>query len=178
MGASSGEAGLCHSPQKTTALSEVEALVQQLNKIQQQQPTPTPLIPCTWAPTLLSRASIEKENRCLLEQNAVYAEQVEINLQELFQSVAGGLLMATYQPFRGEMIYCQGEFCPLARNLGLIHLPWSLNCSASFCSSLCQPLTSFRIPAFVTSLGLPLQPSPFLFQVGREAAGVPGSLGD
>lgn len=91
---------------KTTALSEVEALVQQLNKIQQQQPTPTPLIPCTWAPTLLSRASIEKGNRCLLEQNAVYAEQVEINLQELFQSVAGSLLMATHQPFRGEMIYC------------------------------------------------------------------------
>lgn len=91
---------------KTTALSEVEALVQQLNKIQQQQPTPTPLIPCTWASTLLSRASIEKGNRCLLEQNAVYAEQVEINLQELFQSVAGSLLMATYQPFWGEMIYC------------------------------------------------------------------------
>lgn len=91
---------------KTTALSEVEALVQQPNKIQQQQLTPTPLIPCTWAPTLLSRASIEKGNRGLLEQNAVYAEQVKINLQELFQSVAGGLLMATYQPFRGEMIYC------------------------------------------------------------------------
>lgn len=67
---------------------------------------PMPLIPCTWAFTLLSRASIEKGNRCLLEQNAVYAEQVEINLQELFQSVAGSSLMATYQPFWGEMIYC------------------------------------------------------------------------
>lgn len=68
--------------------------------------------------------------------------------------------MATNQPFRGEMIYCQG-----------------LHHTASFGSSLYQPLTSSHIPGFVTSHNLQLQPSPFRFGIGREAAGPPVSPG-
>lgn len=85
-------------------------------------PLPHPSYPSPGPPTLLSRASIAKGNRCFLEQNAVYAEQVEINLHQLFQSMAGGLLMATYQPFRGEMIYCQGD-ATWQGTWGLSHLP-------------------------------------------------------
>lgn len=63
---------------------------------------------------------------------------------------------------------------PLGKEPGADSPSWSLNCPASLCSSLCQPLTTFRIPAFVTSLYLPLQPSPFLFQVAGKLQGLQG----
>ena len=66
----------------------------------------------------------EKGNCCLSEQNAVYAEQVEINLCQLFQGMARGLWMTMHQPSRGEreMIYyppkeAGGSLAPLEPQL-------------------------------------------------------------
>lgn len=135
-------------------------------------------LPFIWAPSLLSRARAAKGARCFLEQNAVYAEQVEINLHQLFQRMAGGLLMATSQPFRGEMIYCRRDACHLARNLGPSHLPRASTTQHLLGSgTLYQPLTFFPIPGFVISHDMQLQPSLFWFDIGREGAGAPGSLG-
>lgn len=108
----------------------------------------------------------------------MYAEQVEINLHQLFHSMAGGLLMATYQPFGGERDDLQpGRRLPLGEEPGGCLTFPGLNHTASFGSSFYQPLTSFHSPGFVTSHNLQLQLSPFRFDIGREASGAPGSLG-
>uniref|UniRef100_A0A8C9QL06 Uncharacterized protein n=1 Tax=Spermophilus dauricus TaxID=99837 RepID=A0A8C9QL06_SPEDA len=80
----------------------------------------------TWALSLLPRLSTGRGNCCLFEQNAVYAEQVEINLHQLFQGIARGLRMATHQSFRGERVrddLLPGRTMPLERNLEVSHPP-------------------------------------------------------
>lgn len=126
----------------------------------------TPHTPCSpRTPPPLSRPSpgTGKGNYCFSKQNAVYAEQVEINLCQLLQGVARGLWLAMHQASRGEGE--RGDFLPLWVLALLVEpggslLSWSPASATSSGSAIHQHLIAFLSPSFLISLYLRLHLHP------------------